>query len=390
MEFYKGQSIDFLKELIKKDSVNPPGNELVVAKTIIKRAQELGLKTEVHKINNSRENLVIRLSGNNEKPELAFCGHMDTVGIGKMKWKFDPFSGQIDDRKMYGRGASDMKSGLAAMIESMGVLKKQQEKYKEMEVGMGDVILIATVGEEVDCSGAIQIKEKHILDNVGAMVIGEPTNQRVVITHKGAIWIKITAYGKTSHASMPDLGINAILQMEKIIKILENNFLDDETENSLLGRPTMNIGRINGGIQPNVVPDECEMVIDIRTLPGTNHSSIIDKLKKSIAKLNISYSLDVLHNLTPLDTPENNWFVRKAVELNSKMIGSPEEVDGINFYTDGSIFCDSYDFPIIVYGPGKRELAHQPNEYIELDKYVQAIDYYVEIAKLYYKNYEDH
>jgi succinyl-diaminopimelate desuccinylase len=374
-------SIEFLRDLLKLDSTNPPGDESQVAQKLVERAHGFGLEASVQQLGQKRVNVVVKLAGKKDRKPFLFCGHMDTVGIGGVKWEYGPFSGEIANGKMYGRGASDMKSGLAAMLEAMGEIKNKRD-----DAPRGDIYLIATAGEEVDCLGAVAATKGDILDHAGAMIIGEPTNQEVVITHKGALWLKITTYGKTSHASMPDLGVNAILKMDQIVDTLKNGLFADAQSNPLLGKPTINIGTIKGGVQTNVVPDQCEMTIDIRTLPGTSHDQLVHKIKHKLDKLDVKYKLEILHNLAPLNTPPQHWLVEEAVKLDSKITESIKKAGGINFYTDGSIFGQKYDFPIIIYGPGKRELAHQPNEYIKLDSYLQSIRYYTELAQCYFNH----
>ncbi|RYM02739.1 M20 family peptidase [Sporolactobacillus sp. THM7-7] len=374
-------SVAFLQDLLRIDSTNPPGDESILRDKIRQRALLLNLETEVQSVNKDRANLIVKLKGNGNKPSLIFCGHMDTVGVGRSRWTFDPFSGEISEGKMYGRGASDMKSGLAAMLEAMGRIRKNSRGHE-----FGDLILVATVGEEVDCLGAKHAVKTDVFDRAGAMVIAEPSNREVVITHKGALWLKITTYGKTSHASMPEYGINAVDGMSKIMALLNENFFSLDKKNKLLGRPTINIGTIRGGIQTNVVPDQCEMTVDIRTLPEMDHQQILSHLERKIDELGIRYKIDVLHDLAPLDTKPNNDFVKKAVSVNEQITGRKSSPQGINFYTDGSIICQHKAFPIVIYGPGERELAHQPNEFVEVDKYLQSIDFYVRLTEAYFQD----
>lgn len=371
----------FLQGLLKIDSTNPPGDETGMVKKLIERARSLDLETEIQPIAENRANLIIRLRGNRKKPPFFFCGHMDTVGVGGVKWEFAPFSGKISEGKMYGRGASDMKSGLAAMIEAMGKLKQTKSSNE-----IGDILLVATAGEEVDCLGAKHAVQSGIFNDAGAMVIGEPTNREVVVTHKGALWVKITTFGKTAHGSMPKHGVNAIAQMIKVISYLEETLLLPNIKSDMLGEPTVNIGTIHAGVQTNVVPDTCEMTIDVRTLPGMNHQSLLENLDQCISELGIEYQIDVVHNLAPLETKPDHQFVLAALEVNEKLTNRLSVAQGIHYYTDGSIIGADQEFPIIIYGPGDRELAHQPNEFVEIENYLQSIDFYRLLAERYFEN----
>jgi succinyl-diaminopimelate desuccinylase len=255
------------------NSVNPPGNERKVAETIAKKLEENGIECNLRSLGPDRAYLTARIKGKGNKKSLAFSGHMDTVPPGNIPWDYDPFGGQEVDGKLYGRGASDMKSGLAALAMAMVEIAREGIPLE------GDLVLAATAGEEVDTLGAKTMIEDGVLKDVGAMLIGEPSNNELFIAHKGALWLEITSYGKTAHGSMPDQGINAIEHMNTFINALHDKFGFKFKEDKLLGGPTMNLGVISGGVNTNVVPDVCRLQIDMRTVPGMEHSEIIADIK---------------------------------------------------------------------------------------------------------------
>jgi succinyl-diaminopimelate desuccinylase len=383
---------DFLKELIQINSINPPGNELNVAKKIVSHAQEAGLFAEMRLLSENRANVIVRFeekemnkTGNHST--LLFSGHLDTVPVGDIPWELSPFSGEEVEGKIYGRGTSDMKGGVAAMIEAMIQLKKEGIKLG------GDFIFIGTVGEEVDCLGAKEIVKEDFFENVGAIVIGEPSNGKVFTAHKGALWLQIETFGKTAHCSMPNEGINAVLHMNEIINRIEKYKYELKGKHRLLGESSLVISTIQGGVTTNVVPDKCTITIDIRTIPGIDHATIINDINHILQSLKSEFpdfnaNLKVTNNLKSIECEENDSFVKLALKINEEQTLSSQENMGVNYYTDGSIFSLNSNAPIVIYGPGDEKLAHQPNEYVETKKYFKAIQFYIELTKQYFVEIE--
>lgn len=277
-EINKSQVVTLLQEMIRIDTVNPPGNEKELAEYLKIKLESFNIESDTIDLGNNRSNVIGRIKGSGKKKALLFNGHLDTVPPGDIEWKYDPFSGEIADGKIYGRGSADMKGGLAAMIMSAGAVKKANVSLK------GDLIIAGTAGEEVDSIGAYHFLESKGLRNIGAIVIGEPTSCKIKTAEKGAFWIEITTYGKTSHGAFPEKGVNAIVHMNLLLnELLKYKF--NYEENQLLGAPTLNISTISGGVKTNVVPDKCTITIDIRTVPSVVHANIIKDFENIIEKL---------------------------------------------------------------------------------------------------------
>ncbi|GIN99010.1 peptidase M20 [Siminovitchia terrae] len=375
------RAIHFLQKLISINSVNPPGNELAVANAIAEHANKAGLSTEIKAFSKDRANIIVRLKGRNpKKPSLIFSGHLDTVPVGDNSWKYQPFSAVIEDGKVYGRGSCDMKSGVAALIEAMIILKERDEMLEH------DVIFVGTAGEEVNCIGASLMVDDDALKNAGAMVIAEPSNGRVFTTHKGALWLEIKLFGKTAHGSMPSEGVNAIVHMSELIERLKKFTFSYDQEHALLGKPTLTISTIDGGVKTNVVPDQCKLTLDIRTIPDIEHAQIVEEMEEILKDLETKIDhfhaeLNVINNLPALENEKDNRFVQLALKTNKELNQVSVEEMGANYYTDASIFSPSLKIPIIIYGPGNEKLAHQPDEYVDLNQYIDSITYYAELAK---------
>lgn len=386
MAINREKAVRFLQSLIQTNSINPPGNELETAQKIAQYASAAGLEADIKVLEENRANVIVRLPGYDRQnnPALLFSGHMDTVPVGNLPWQVDPLSGEKIDGKIHGRGASDMKGGIAAAIEAMIFLKESGNQFK------GDIIFAGSAGEEVDCCGAHALVENHLLDNAGAIIIAEPSNGKVFSAHKGALWLEIETYGKTAHCSMPNEGVNAVLHMSELINRLKEYQFAFTQKHRLLGEPTLVISTINGGVSTNVVPDSCRITVDIRTIPEVDHTRVIEDIQTIIKSLeneldNFKADLRVKNNLPSIENGEKNRFVELALKVNQELSGERQPELGVNYYTEGSVFSLETDAPIIIYGPGDEKLAHQPNEYVEISKFFDAIDFYAVLAMKYFQ-----
>jgi succinyl-diaminopimelate desuccinylase len=378
-------AISFLQELMQINSVNPPGTEKAVAEAIRRRLEKAGLEVELDEVAEGRTNLFVSLPRANDsenspsKPArvLSYSGHFDTVPLGSVKWKHDPFGGEQVGNRLYGRGTTDMKGGVAAMVIALECLYRAGVKLK------GKLQFVGTVGEEVDCFGAKQVVKKGQIDDTTAMVISEPSANQVFCAHKGALWLDVRVFGKTAHGSMPEQGINAIQIMNRFINELER-FSFVYEPHPLLGEPTMNIGTIQGGIKTNVVPDQCIMTLDIRTVPGQEHRQIVDQLHELLQKVcetyGASHQINVVNDMPAVTTPADDAFIELAIATAKNHLNRSLTARGVRYFTDGSVYAPYLQVPILIYGPGEPTMAHQPDEWIEVDKYLEAIRYYIALA----------
>lgn len=376
--FNENEIIELLQKMIILKTVNPPGDEKPLAALLADEMNSFGMEASVEDLAENRANVTGRLRGTGEKKSLLFNGHLDTVPPGDIKWEYGPYSGEMVDDKIFGRGSADMKSGLAAMIIAAKAIKKSNIELK------GDLIISGTAGEETDSIGAVEFLKSGGLKDVGAIVIGEPSSCGINVSEKGAFWLKITTYGKTAHGAFPDRGINAIIHMNMLIaELVKYEFT--YKENKLLGYPTMNISTIKGGVKTNVVPDICEATIDIRTVPGMKHEdilndiiSIIDRLKENTKGFNAA--IEILNDRASVETQCDDPFVVLAQNIIKEELNKTEEPKGVNFYTDASVFLPATNLPAIFYGPGDADMAHQPNEYVQAKRLLEAAKFYTAIA----------
>ena len=381
----KDEAVSLLQLILQADTTNPPGNELEAAQILDDFFRTHGIETKVDEFLSGRANLLARLPGEGQdRPSLMLCGHMDVVPAGGAAWDADPFAAELRDGKIYGRGASDMKSGLAAMAVALANLKQEGTTLP------GDVLFAATAGEEVDCHGARRFVERGVLEGVGAVVIAEPTRGDVIPAHKGALWVEITTRGKSAHGSAPEAGINAIEHMHQVLGELLQNFRFEVDPDPALGAPTLSVDRVDGGAAVNMVPDECRLQIDVRTVPAQDHGGILQDIEHCIDSLRdnlpeLDYEIEVMQERLAVNTPKDERIVQAAERLREETYNSPSSRVGAPYYTDASVLVESYpDLAIVLYGPGDDWLAHQPNECVDVDSFARSIGFYEQIAARYF------
>lgn len=370
--------IEFLQSLIRIDSTNPPGNEHQVVEQFIQRSEAVGLPYEVTDLSENRSNFSVTLKGSDEnKGRLLLSGHTDTVKIGAQEWAHGPFDAEVDGGKMYGRGTTDMKSGLAALYLALESL--HEEGFELIR----DVEFLATAGEEVDSVGAAHYVKTEGMDNVDAIVIAEPTSGKVVAGHKGALWIEVSLTGKTAHGAMPEQGINAVEAMGKVIGLIEELKEEWLEEKEPLGKSSVSANMISGGIQTNVIPDQCTLNVDIRTVTPNVHDDLYEEFNKRLSSLLSGEGQPEVETRILLDratvvTGEEADIIQDALEVSGH-----ETVGGVSYYTDGSVLNPDSKIPTLIYGPGIETLAHQPNEYVEVEAFEKSIEFYKELIKKY-------
>src|SRR5579884_1227705 len=259
------------QDLIRFQSVNPPGDEQPVAEYLARVLSDHGIEATLQPLDPGRANLLARLPGDGTG-SLVFTGHLDVVPPGEQPWDHGPFSGDLVDGRIYGRGSADMKGGVAAIVTAMIALK---------DAGLqpvADIVLAATAGEEAGLYGAGVMAQDRSLEGARWLVVAEPTDLNVFIAEKGILWIDVTASGRTAHGSMPHLGANAISFMARLIERLDVSYPFPYDAGPLLGAPTLSVNTIQGGNKTNVVPDACRISIDMRTVPGQRHGEIVRDL----------------------------------------------------------------------------------------------------------------
>ena len=366
-----------LRNLISAETMAEAG-ELAAADIISAELGLSGIACRIDSWGQNRANLIAQipvteLSSVGRRAALLFACHLDVVAPGEANWKYPPFSGVESEGRIYGRGSADMKGGIAAAVTAIRQIVDSGAKLE------GDIVLLAAAGEETDSCGAKRFISNfgNKLPEIAGVVIPEPTDFEVVTAHRGMLWLKVTTKGKATHGSTPELGVNAIASMKTLLNELDNYKIRFKPH-KLLGGCSMSVNTIAGGKEINVVPDKCEIKIDIRTLPRQNCQDVISDFEKIFAKLKQKNSqfeaeVSIIREVGALETDSNCGFVKdfcSAVEVS--------ETRAVGFATDGPHFA-VLDAPVVIFGPGKSELCHKPNEYIDIADVEKAVEYYKNI-----------
>jgi succinyl-diaminopimelate desuccinylase len=366
------RTLSLLKELIATNSENPPGHEQEVAKILQTHLESYGIAcTSVGPA--KRPNLIFSTQ-EGEKGPLVMHGHMDTVPIGpRENWDYDPFESKIVNGRLYGRGACDMKGPVSALAETMILYNEQKQEVP--------LLMLATSDEESGCSGAERVAESGLLQGVQYGVCAEPTSLDVLVGEKGMLWSKVIAKGKAAHGSRPDEGINAIELCMKAIEALCKPVYPFETD-ELMGHPTLNIGKISGGIKVNVVPEYCEAQIDMRLVKGQSPEGILEIMNRRLdaAKLSDHITVEYMMGKPAVITPSDSPIVKAAVQSVRKITGREVHLKSASYGTDCSVLQPKIGIFNVICGPGSIEQAHQPNEYIRIDELFDAVDVYLMIT----------
>jgi succinyl-diaminopimelate desuccinylase len=366
------------QDLVRLRTINPPGDEARAAEFVAQRLQQAGMFADVVPHEEAgRASVVGGLRGSGECPALLFSGHLDTVPAGD-NWEREILSAEIADGKIWGLGSTDMKAGVAALLVAMEAVQSTGVALR------GDLLFAGTAGEEVDSMGAKRLVAQQKLRDVGFMIIGEPTGNRVFTAEKGTLWLEVKTKGQTAHGSMPHLGVNAIMHMNKLLQALEAEHIPYQPH-PLLGNFTMNVATIRGGVKTNVVPDTCHVTIDLRTVIGQDHQQILDIVRQLIDRLcaedeTFHAEVRVLTERVPLDIPFDTPQVQTFVRVRDQVAGQASLPAAAAYATDGSVFVPAYQAPMVICGPGLPEKAHQPDEYVEIDKLVAAARIYTLVA----------
>ena len=300
-------------------------------------------------------------------------------------WSRDPFTGETDGDRLYGRGSTDMKSGIAAFV----IAAIKLAPHLKHSPG---VTLVLTASEEVGCEGAKFLADKKLLDRAGAIVVAEPTANYPYIGHKGLLWVEIETLGKTAHASMPEQGDNAILKMGKVIERLDNFQWQHHCGvdcHPVMGKPSMNIATIHGGLNTNSVPDLAKLTVDMRTVPGIDHVHLCHAISHLIGDLG---TLRKIVETPPLYSEPDEWiesvFDMAAPFLHGGARPSPQTImfstDGADLkrgYLDNAAAVGGGAVPTIILGPGQPEMAHQTDEWCSLARLDASVEMFGNIMR---------
>lgn len=360
------EAVSLTRSLLQFDTVNPPGRERDCARYAGSLLQEWGYRVEYHEYDDARTSVIARAGAPDVRAPLCLTGHLDVVPLGSRAWTRDPFRGETDGDRLYGRGASDMKAGVAAILLAARAMAKRL-------AGTPGVVIVLTAAEEGGCIGSKNLVQTGLLGRAGAMVVGEPTSNYPLVGHKGSLKFHARFRGISAHGSMPHLGVNAIYKAARAIGALEA-FDFGVPAHPVMGRPTLNVGTIEGGSSVNAVPDSASFGVDMRTVPGMDHQQLLKRLGTVLGD---EGELEVFSDLGPVWTaPEHEW-VQRVFEICRAYQGEPLAARTAPYMTDAANLLKVYaGAPTVVLGPGEAAMAHQTDEYCSMERIRQAVSIY--------------
>lgn len=360
-------TVRLLRELVAIDSVNPtlvPGaaGEGEIAAFIAAELRSIGLDVEVEEVAPARPNVIGVLEGRGRGRTLMFCGHTDTVGVAGMSSPFEP---RERDGRLYGRGAQDMKSGVAAMIGAA------RQLVETGGLDAGRVVIAAVVDEEHSSLGADALVTRWSAE---AAVVTEPTDLAIVIAHKGFAWIEVTTEGVAAHGSRPRDGRDAILRMGRVLGRLEvlDRELQSRTPHPLLGSASLHASIIAGGRELSSYPDSCTVQMERRTLPGESPEDGFGEVEGILAAARaedaeFKASARLVFGRPPYEIPADAE-LPTALRAASTKAGRAAQTAGVSFWTDAAVL-GSAGIPTVIFGPGGAGL-HSLEEFVRLEEVI--------------------
>ncbi len=363
-----------------KDIIN---REKEVAEYIYEYCLENGLEADLVKVDGERKNVYAYLRGKSTGKSLLFNGHTDTIPPYNMT--IEPFSGEISDGFLWGRGGSDMKGAIASMLTAMINIKKSRIELS------GDIIFTGVIGEEEKSEGTEALIESGI--KADGAIVGEPTNYDYAIGHRGLEWLEFKIKGKAAHGGAPKEGINAISKAAKLINAIEEEIFPklNIRFNEYMGPSVMNFGKIEGGTQPSTVADYCSIKIDRRYIPGESVASVIKEYQDIINRLKAEdpeFEVEIFRipdNMLTLDhlyhfTKPDEYIVQVVKNSLIKQLNKEPEITIKHGWTDAALLSNYANIPTVILGPGSISYAHTKDEKVPVKDLIDYVNIYSNIA----------
>lgn len=380
--------VELLAELVAIPSVSPMGRDVTGPDYLETRLtgylqgffSRLGVPYETIEVLPGRSNVIARFDSPGARTTLLLDAHQDTVPVEGMT--IPPFTPEIRDGRLYGRGSCDVKGGMAAMLTAFARL------VHERPAGAANVIMSCTCDEEATAQGVLDLARlwsdpsRHsalIPQPPDLAIVAEPTGLNIIVAHKGAVRWKIRTRGRACHSSRPAEGVNAIYRMGELLQCLER-YADELPRmvppHPLCGGPTISVGRITGGISVNTVPDECLIELDRRVVPGEDPAGVIPHLETYLReRLDVDFEMlpPWLDGATLSDHNNGRWADRLMARITE--VAGPREKQGAWYGTNASRIATT-GVPGLVFGPGSIDQAHTIDEWIDIHQLRQAAEIY--------------
>ncbi len=377
MTIPNGDAVGLLRQMVTIDSRNPsltPGapGEADAANHLAVVMRSWGMQVELQEAAPNRPNVIAR-TGTGKGPTLLFNGHLDVVDVQHMA--HPPFDDTVRDGKLYARGSSDMKGGVAAMCAAAA-----RASARGLQ---GTLIVAAVVDEEFASVGTRALLAAGV--TADAAVVTEPTQLAIGPAHRGFTWAEFLVRGRAAHGSRYDLGVDAIMQMNAVLTALNalNSDILPATTHALLGHASLHASIVEGGTGWSTYPDACTLRIERRTLPGESERDVMNELERVCASARAQVpglDVSVRHVLTqpPSDVPVTALIVQ-GLERACSAHGIEPRIEGVSAWTDAALFNEA-DIPAVCFGPGDMRLAHAAEEWIALEEVERATEVLTDLA----------
>lgn len=380
--------VAFTQALVRAESVNDPArgrSEAPAAELVAEQMRAFGWEPLVEEVESGRPNVLAVLDGDRPGPTLLFEGHTDVVTAGPRElWSVDPFGGEIRDGRLYGRGAADMKAGVAAMLFAADAVARGPFP--------GRIVVAALCDEEGLMLGAKHFCRSELARSVDAAIVCEPEGWEICLAQKGALRVRLDARGKMAHGAMPHRGLNpapALAAFVRAVGELQRRLHAEHGEHPALGPAYLTPTVIQAGdpLQVNVIPETGWLAVDIRTIPAVDHGALLDALREDAARIaadtGAALELSVIDDRPSTETPEDAPVVRALAAAHAAALGEPPAYGGVPGATDGTILWRELGIDVAVYGPGGKWIAHQVDEYVEVEEIERYTEIYADAARRY-------
>jgi len=367
-----------LADLVKIESINPElvaggSGEAGIARYVANFLRAAGLKTHVQKLGRNRANVLGVLRGRGGGRSLMLNGHLDTVGVAGME---NPFSARVEAGRLYGRGAQDMKGGIAAALLAAATLAAESRLR-------GDLVVAAVADEEHQSMGTRALIEEIKTD---AAIIMEPTELEVATAHKGFAWATVETVGKAAHGSRPQDGVDAIAMMGRVLAGIENleTKLEAAAGHPLLGCGSVHASIISGGQELSSYPAHCRLSVERRLLPGEDASTFereIDEIISQLGRQDKKFRARIVmgYSALALETARECPIAQTLLGCARKIVGASAKFGAQSFWTDAALLNEA-GIASVLFGPGGEGL-HSTDEYVLLEDVALCAETLVECAK---------
>ena len=381
----EAQVVDLTQRLVRIPSVFRPEDglsEAPAAELVAKQMRSFGWEPKIDEVARGRPNVVSVIEGGLPGPTLLFEGHTDVVTEGdRSRWTRDPFGGEVEGGRLYGRGSADMKGGVAAMICAA-------EAVRRTGSFPGRIIVAALVDEEGLMLGAKDFVARGHAEGIDAAIICEPEGGEVCVAQKGAIRVRVEAVGRMAHGAMPDHGANPVPVLASFVRRvgeLQHELQQTTGSHPYLGLPYITPTVFRGGelAQLNVIPGRAELALDIRTVPAIDHSKLLSSIEDEVeaaSRGEVRLSMEIIDDRPASEISEDAAVVQALVQAHEEVTGQAPLFGGVPGTTDGIILWRDAQIPIVVYGPGGKWIAHQVDEFVEVSDLIESAKVFARAA----------